>query len=315
MLIPPSPPPPQPYGLPGPFFRDIAPDASGGFLLSGAFYYLEGPFYYAEHASVTRLTSAGVADPGFGTGGTAYLVGNYSPRTFSGAYAAVPVNGATYFVDYEWDRTKIFQTPGVRKLLADGSFDAAFSGNGVLVPFQSDTGGTAFASSVGLQSGSRLIIAGVRPQIMPPYQVLAVSGATTAGTIDGTFAPFSLPRPADRPGGTPTLLVDTDDQVLVGGWTDPSGPVIAGLLPNGAPAPDFGVAGVASLAVPFGGASGVALARQTDGKYLVAAGGDQGATAARMYVARLRGFVRTAAPQPAASLMRIRSRNGCASGV
>lgn len=289
VYLPPSPPQPQTYGLPGPFFRDIAPDGSGGFLLSGAFYYLEGAFYYAEHASVTRLTAAGTVDPGFGVGGTAYLPGNYAPRTFSAAFQAVSLGGAAYFAGNESDRTRNFQTPAVGKLLADGSFDSAFSGDGRMVPFNSDNVGMAFASSIARQSGSRLVVAGVRTRVSTPHIVLALTRITSAGQIDGTFPPFTLISQSGGIGGIPTLLVDTDDRVLVGGWKDDSGPVIAGLLPDGAPDPDFGVSGIASLAVALNGASGVALARQPDGKYLVAAGGDQGAASARMYVVRLRG--------------------------
>ncbi|HSX61230.1 MAG TPA: delta-60 repeat domain-containing protein [Tahibacter sp.] len=289
VYIPPSPPQPQPYGLPGPFFRDIAPDGAGGFLLSGAFYHLEGAYYYAGHASVTRLTSAGVADTGFGTSGTAHLPGNYAPRTFSAAFKAVSFGGGVYFADYESDRTDRFQVPGVRKLAADGSFDTAFGSSGHAIPFRSDVGGPAYASSIGLQSGSRFVVAGVRTQILPPHVILALARITTTGQIDGTFVPFTVQNPVGQYDSTPTLLIDTDDRIVVGGWRDSSGAAIAGLLPDGAPDPDFGAGGVASLAIPLDGAPGVALARQSDGKYLVASGGDQETAAARMYVVRLRG--------------------------
>jgi len=98
-----------------------------------------------------------------------------------------------------------------------------------------------------------------------------------------------MPEPTSSPGGKPKLLVDVDDRVIVAGWERPDGPVIAGLLPNGTPDPDFGIAGIASLLVPFEGAPSAAIARQPDGKYLVAGSGDEGASIASIYVARLRG--------------------------
>ncbi len=274
------------YGLPGPFVRDIAPDGSGGFLLSGAIYYLEGAYYYAEHASVTRLTAAGVADTGFGSGGgTAYLLGNYSPRTFSSAYQTVVSGGAIYFADYEWDRELLFRQPHVRKLLADGTFDSTF---GASIPFFSGPGGMAFASSIVKQSDSLFIVGGVKTEVF--FHGAAVSRVTAGGQRDPTFTEFNLPGLSSHLAGTPTLLVDPDARILMAGWeTAANGPLVAGLLPDGMPDPDFGVAGIASLSAPFAGSSGVALARQSDGKYLVAAGGDQGTAAARMYVARLRG--------------------------
>lgn len=286
----PSPTVPLPYGAPGPFFSDIGPGELSGFVVSGSVVYGEGALYAAPHSSVTKLTAAGIADASFGSNGTVFLPGNYPNRLYSGAYQAVQSGGSIYVADYEWDRFSYNQLPGVRKILANGSFDSSFGSAGFLLPFTNTFGNFSghFASAIAAQSSLGFIVAGTGGGYVFP-RIAAVSRITSAGQIDPTFTQFTMPEPTNSLGGRPKLLVDVDDRVIVAGWERPDGPVIAGLLPNGTPDPDFGVAGIASLLVPFEGAPSAAIARQPDGKYLVAGSGDEGTSIASIYVARLRG--------------------------
>ncbi|MBL8299224.1 MAG: hypothetical protein JNN30_12875 [Rhodanobacteraceae bacterium] len=287
---PPAPTVPLPYGEPGPYFADIALAESGGFIVSGSVVYGEGALYAAPHASVTKLTAAGIADTSFGNNASVFLPGNYPARLYSGTQESVQLGGAIYMADYEWDRFSQNQLPGVRKILASGSFDAVFGSGGYLLPFTNTDGrfNGHLASAIALQSGSRLIVAGTGGGYPFP-RTAAVSRISALGQIDPTFTRFTMPEPSGSTGGKPKLLVDVDGRVIVAGWKQPNGAVVAGLLPDGAPDPDFGTVGIASLLVPFEGANSAAIARQADGKYLIAGSGDEGSSAAAIYVARLRG--------------------------
>lgn len=257
-----------------------------GFLLSGS---LDRPeaFYTPPHSSAIKLLDAGLPDTGFAADGIGTVPGIYASRLYTRAYAAVEWSGGVYVGGYERARFDFGNTSAVRRLLPDGSVDATFGNAGILSPIVG-TGGiqNSHVTALKLQGSAGLLVAGngqVSVQFNPHSTVVRIDAG---GQIDAGFnaARFFGPLPTEE-GAHPQLLVDADQRILMTA-SSADGPILVGLLPDGAVDPDFGSSGI--VPVPFDGLPARALARQPDGKYLVAGPGlVNGASA--MYLARYRG--------------------------
>jgi uncharacterized delta-60 repeat protein len=172
----------------------------------------------------------------------------------------------------------------VARLRSNGVLDTAFGSGGKRVIGFGGVGESDFESAFGaaLQRDGKIVLAGnsgVR---------VAVARLNPNGSLDATFSGDGKKTFSWAPGaisGALDVLVLPDGKLVVAGFSGPEGGdvQVARLKANGALDTAFGTGGKA--AVDFGGTDfGLAVARQPDGRLVVAGG----STAGGAVVARLR---------------------------
>lgn len=255
---------------------DIVVSSDGGFLASCTVAGFVPPSYVGFHISALKLTSAGVVDTAFGTGGYATKFGGVE-RIYNETHAVVEWGGNVYVAGRSGARWFNYFAEVVR-FTAGGQVDTTFGTDGVL----NVIGGMPLnpsnrASELVIQPGVGLIAAGsgfnLSGEIVGTTRVIA-SGS------DPTFAQPSILRGTDAL--STGLLVDADNRIVLGATT-PGVPTVASFLSDGAADTDFGVAGRRDA--PFDGQPVTAMTLQPDGKYLLAGGTGSGIA----YLARLAG--------------------------
>lgn len=257
---------------------DIIVSSDGGFLLSCGVYGSVPPAYVGLHISALKLTSAGVVEATFGSGGFATKFGGVE-RIYNETHAIAEWNGNIYVAGRSGSRSLNYQ-PELVRFTTGGAVDSTFGTDGVLIPFAfvAPLDSTGTASELAIQSSSGLIVAGAGALVLSP--ATRTARITAAGLADPGFVAAPIARPAVSL--VSGLLVDADGRVVLASTTT-AAPIVASMLVNGASDTDFGTAGQRD--VPFDGQPAAALALQADGKYLLAGG--VGSSVA--YLARLRG--------------------------
>ncbi len=244
--------------------------------------------------AVVRLNSNGSLDSGFGHGGIV-SGGTYGSGVGGDASALVIDNSGRIVVVGPSNDGNF----GIARLLADGSFDAAFSGDGRILK---DFGGNDGASAVALRADGRIFVAGTakggsgsgtRADI-----AVAVYSPSGVEVFFGASAPNSPVTDifgcAD---GATAIVVQPDDKVLVAGgaginclsgFTDTI-PVVVRYDSNGFLDATFSGDGIATAGygtTSSGGATSMAL--QLDGAIIVAGPAERGTHLTDFGLARLR---------------------------
>jgi uncharacterized delta-60 repeat protein len=233
-----------------------------------------GPRGFSSGFALARYNPDGSLDSGFGSGG--FLVEGFHGLPSPGLNAIkIQPDGKLLVGGYadEW----LYQPCAMARFNADGTPDASFGDHGKLITiFKFDH--FSPIKDIALQSDGRIIAAGaIRFQtdygpIGPFDAVLARYSAD--GQLDQSFAGggaiwdfFGKDDVAER------VLVQPDDKIIVAGtFTDDTQRVfVERRNADGTPDPSFGDDGEVRSPFKERKAQGVAVARQADGKLLLAA--------------------------------------------
>lgn len=265
------------FGNTGEEARALALDVNGRIVLGGGV-----RVGTANDFALARLTTAGVLDTGFGTGGKTTF--NVSVNPTSGGLErieglAVQTDGKIVvagtapgdFNRPQWHAARVD---------ASGALDAGF-GTGGITRLGLDIATFGKAAGVVL-SGGQVVIAGTRQSdnALQPYS-LGVMKLTTGGALDQAFdgdgvALFDVRGPAQNGAEVSTLLADgrilLAENVRITPGNALAGSIIAltRLLADGSRDATFGVNGTVNI--DFGGSASTphAVLVQPDGKILLA---------------------------------------------
>jgi uncharacterized delta-60 repeat protein len=214
---------------------------------------------------VARYDASGALDPAFGSGG---LVVTQLPGPASCFAREVVIQPADQKI------LVCGQSVGGNFLLlrynTDGTLDGTFGAGGISnLPFAA--GGTEHCHSITLQSDGRIVAVGRGNQTSGGNYVVILARYTTAGALDTTFNStgyvYSNAVVANDAGMAPTLALQSDERIVVAGWSQPGRTVtILRFLTDGTPDSTFDGDGILQ---DFGGEAN-ALVIQSDGKYVVA---------------------------------------------
>nr|WP_255651261.1 hypothetical protein [Corallococcus sp. AS-1-12] len=211
-------------------------------------------------------------DSAFGTEGVA---------TVELGLPAVKINGMAEQADGKWILVGSTGATGQRdvlvaRLLADGTPDATFGTQGVVV---SDIcGGDDYVDAVAVQSDGRIVvvggaIAGTNTCSGTKYQSVLLARFTSAGVLDTTFGGTGV-RTLQISTGISTLhsvTVDANGNIVGAGTVENDGLdlLVVRLTPAGVPDTTFSADGVASMDVGRED-DGLCVAAEPDGKVVVA---------------------------------------------
>ncbi len=201
--------------------------ASGDRLVIAGNVVGQNPFGLGGEMAVTRLTSAGAADPQFG-GGDGLATFGFDMLHIPSAVAVLPdgkvlvAGAATPFEGAPWD---VF----VVRLNADGNRDTSFGTGGEI---GLDFGGGDSIRRMVVQTDGKILLAGSTspppganydPFTIPPDR-LVLERLTAGGALDATFGTAGRVLGVVEPGPWMTggLAVQPDGKVLVGGSITPS---------------------------------------------------------------------------------------------
>ncbi len=270
--------------------RDVTTDATAdrNILVAGASGTLSGMVVTRIHGAGA---SAAMVDTSFG--GTGAVVVNPEGPGFTGDAHTVVVDptgrvllgGASYISGVEGSYAGRW---ALARLLADGSLDPSFSGDGMLTLEPPQDFGAILG--IALDGKGRILAAGVSqpcaraplppdPDTCSPAQRPRLARFKANGTLDTSFGNdgwATLPAPlGSQVGVFQTVTVDSRGWILVGGSTGLS-TTVARISPQGRPDPTFGDAGAfvydpsptADAAAAHGGVYDLAV----DGTTVVAAG-------------------------------------------
>ena len=166
--------------------------------------------------------------------------------------------------------TREFKFLGLAQFLADGTPDPAFgTGGRVVLDPASSPQALEFAASLRFAGDGSLLLAGTRVEGAVNSGFLA--SVTTAGALKGSFAGggFSTLDLSDQAAAAKGVVVLPDNKVVVAGSTQ-AGASVARVTAAGARDVTFGTQGVTALPAGFVIATRRPLARQDDGKLVVA---------------------------------------------
>ena len=262
-------------------------------------------------AVVGRFNADGTIDTTFGTGGFTIESIGYG-AAWEGDVAVAP-DEATFYVSGSAYR----EGPGryayesdflVGRYLANGTLDPTFGEWGVAsVDFGTEYSDYELGLAGALQSDGRFVVAG------PVGNFGGVARLEPDGSLDASFGEQGrvllgqfLPQFAPR-----DLVIEVDGKIVLGGYSSrgangtpfgfalpPSELALTRLEPDGDVDATFAPCPQVTLAFPGFGALGLALARQADGRYVLA--GETLDAAGTMALARF-GTATTPACQPAAA--------------
>jgi uncharacterized delta-60 repeat protein len=154
----------------------------------------------------------------------------------------------------------------------DGSLDTSFGTNGAVVTDYSGQDESAFAIAV--QTDGKIVVAGGLFDITPSQNILGfkVVRYMPNGTLDATFGVAGkVYESFDDVGGTPqSIIIQPDDKIVVAGTDDNSMLFVARFNSNGGLDTGFGTNG--KIASNSYNVYVARLARQSDGKIIIAAG-------------------------------------------
>ncbi len=183
----------------------------------------------------------------------------------------------------------------VARLLADGTPDPSFSGDGRVTTV---VGATSGAEAVVVQPDGKVVVGGtVQPVAGDLDTDYLLIRYTADGALDPTFGRGGIVTSSFRgPAYLTDLVLQSDGRLVAGGSALVDRATIAGdlvlvrYLPNGAPDTAFGVDGRSELDVRGGPDQLGALALQPDGAILAAGASDvpAGASESQVTVARFR---------------------------
>ncbi len=213
--------------------------------------------------AVTRLTTAGAIDAGFGSGGTA----NTTIQGDDEAFALAQQPDSKILAAGRADDGSDSDFAVVR-YTTGGQPDSGFSGDGIATV---DFGGNDVARAVAVQPlDGAVVLAGASEKSSSD---IALARLTSAGTPDGSFGSGGkvTTSVSARDDAAFALLVQPDGKVVVAGEADGDF-VVVRYTSTGQPDASFGSGGIARTDVSPGEIDAArALARQADGK-LVAGG-------------------------------------------
>ncbi|MBN9684673.1 MULTISPECIES: delta-60 repeat domain-containing protein [unclassified Corallococcus] len=194
---------------------------------------------------------------------------------------SVKITGMAEQSDGKWILVGSTGTTGQRdvlvaRLLADGTLDATFGTQGVVV---SDIcGGDDYVDAVAVQSDGRIVVAGgaisgTNTCAGPKYQSVLLARYTQAGVLDTTFGGTGV-RTFQLSTGISTLhavTLDANGNIIGAGTVDNDGLdlVVVRLTPAGVPDTTFSADGVATVDVGRED-DGLCVVAEPDGKVVVA---------------------------------------------
>jgi uncharacterized delta-60 repeat protein len=218
-----------------------------------------------QNYTLLRYTPAGILDTTFGTGGIRTTTFGGTPRAI-----ALQPDGKILLAG---DTRQLYETSdfAVARFLSDGKTDTTFGSMGRVL---TDFGGFDSATSLGLGSDGRIVVAGNRVVNFKYEPILAQY--TAAGSLDTSFGQGgkTILNISDASQGVQGLALLADGRVMIAGFIA-SGNVgnmaLVRLLQNGTPDPAFGVGGMVSIgAGPLYSYGAMAIGLQPDGRVLVA---------------------------------------------
>jgi uncharacterized delta-60 repeat protein len=214
------------FGLPG-TAASVAVDDDGKLVVGGRV----GSGTGADLA-VARLTTAGALDTSFSGDGKTTI--DFGTQEGNGGHVAIQSDGRIVIAG----RTGVLPGAGdlaVARLTTSGDLDTSFSGDGKQTV---DFGGSEQLADMTLQSGDRIVLAG-----LSGTGDAVLARLTTAGALDASFGTGGKVTTdlggTDSPGG---LAVSRDGRIVVGGDTSIGGEEdawVARYLTNGSLDPSF----------------------------------------------------------------------------
>jgi len=224
----------------------------GKAIVSG--YLSKAPFYSA----VARLNLNGGMDASFGNNGIAsvFLRHAYETNLLELANEKIIIFGSE-------DINNSNIPTVVTRLNANGTIDSSFGINGT---FRRDIlNGPEFIPAGVEQADGKLLFAG-----MVNYRLLLLR-LNPDGTLDSTFSEDGiLINPMPLVSEAYCIHLQTDEKIIVGGYSDPSyKPIIARFNPNGTPDSTFGDAGIHNFADLSEGQEGVGIVVLPNGKIIM----------------------------------------------
>jgi uncharacterized delta-60 repeat protein len=208
-----------------------------------------------------RYTSAGALDASFDGDGLAFA--SISAPVIYGTALRV-VSGGLLLAG----RADVNGGPdmAVARLTSAGALDPSFNGTGARV--ENVGAGSVFGDAVALQADGRILVAGNGGVLRRPFELVR---CLPDGSLDTSFGTGGVADDAAGIGEAPPVgvVVQPDARIVVAGDQSP-GAVAIRYLASGALDPTFGTGGVAQLNGVTTLNSLHALARQPDGKLLLA---------------------------------------------
>ncbi|HEX5936454.1 MAG TPA: hypothetical protein VFZ75_02000 [Actinomycetota bacterium] len=232
--------------------------------------------------AVARLRWNGALDDSFGGDGRVRIDLGARERALD---VAVAEDGKVVVVGYR--KTRVAETWFVMRLLANGTRDDSFGGDGVVVtdfgrPFEQ-------ANAVAIQSDGRIVVGGSAAKGI--YENWVLARYLGGGALDGSFAGDGrVALSLSRTGEEVQDLVVHGTGIFAGGYAERSYLprfAVAKLRPDGHRATAFGTNGVRFVNVGPGADSAFGLTVQGDGKPVMAGYASNGGRA-DWGVARLR---------------------------
>lgn len=222
--------------------------------------------------ALARFLADGALDASFGDQGT---VSTAVQSGGSEVYAVIQQTDGK-IVAAGRARTNVSNFVALARYNADGTLDPGFGSGGTVAQPIGTRGGTAFA--VAQQSDGKLVIAGaVTPPATSGTDIFVIRYAAD-GTLDATFGSGGIVTTPVAAGTgvdvATAMILQPDGKVVVGGYTAGTGGaqdlVLVRYQSNGALDAGFGSGGIVVRDLGTIEDRATALARQSDGKLLVA---------------------------------------------
>ncbi len=254
-----------------------------------------------------KLKPSGVLDTTFGTGGIGFF--------YNAAFAAMfgPTGKATDVAIQPDGRILIAGRVGdnstfnqffVARLLSNGALDTSFGTNAGMTVVSFGAVGTpdavAFGRKMAVQSDGKIVVVGGLAQTATGLPTgTGVIRLTSTGHLDTTFNGTGKQAIPPGPGGVAAVNValQDNDKILLAGqqFVDAAQTVsvaaVMRLTSAGQPDSTFGTFGVATIASPLGGNSGISGVTYTPfkatGNIVVSVGADNRVTKSASYLAQL----------------------------
>jgi uncharacterized delta-60 repeat protein len=220
-----------------------------------------------DGALISRLTTTGLLDPGFGASGSVtYNSGSYNYDQFS-RVAIQTDDGSIVAAGHSSDYVNHTDIALVSRFTATGLADTNFGANGI-VSFNTGTNTQDYVKALGIQSDGNIVAAGYSHDTVTDTDTAVVTRFTTTGQMDSGFGSngiVSYPTPSTASSYN-ALTLQPDGKILVAGYTSSANALVTRFTPTGLPDVGFGAQGVVS----YSDHAISALALQPDGKIVVA---------------------------------------------
>lgn len=222
----------------------------------------------------------GTLDGTFGTGGI--VTTSFGNGSIDEAHdVAIQPDGKIVAAGSSVDPNTEMESFSLARYITNGALDNSF-GTGGKVITSVIPGFNCSAFAVELQSDGKIVVAGHANDTnltTPQNGYFVAARYYTNGTLDSSFgvngiASLQVPATFDPNVMVEDMLIQPDSQIVIGGGAYVNmvdgDMVFVRFDYNGNPDPAFGVSGMSIQAPPFGGATPMAMASQSDGRIVVA---------------------------------------------